>query len=147
MNMNKLLTLLSRLGILRYGADAGTYRNAAEAPDEFEYMNRPGKRNKTGSEMAGDGPEIHAAVSSPQHESSIPVWLVIITWILGVLWWLLAIGAFAESNNLVGFWMVLAGLVTVHHTSRLMAFVGVDLSPLWRVIVVVVCLLVSVFQL
>ncbi|MCP3672519.1 MAG: zinc-ribbon domain-containing protein [Gammaproteobacteria bacterium] len=65
--MNRLLEILSKLGILRYGAGAGTYRNATEAPDELMdiYTNKSGNKSednggstmfcpKCGAELQGD---------------------------------------------------------------------------------------------
>ena len=145
--MKKLLEILSKLGILRYGASAGTYRNATEAPDDFEFMNMSGKKTKDDNETSEDALQSGSTAASTQNGLITPTWVVIITWMVGILFWFLAIGAFAGKDNLLGFWLALAGSVTIHHTNRLLAFIGVDLSPLWRVIVVVVCLVVSVFQL
>ncbi len=145
--MKKLLEILSKLGVLRYGADAGTYRNAAEAPDDFEFMNMSGSKTKTGNKTGEAETDTPPVATSAQHVRTTPLWVMIVTWVVGIFFWLVAIDAFSGEDNLLGFWMTLAGLVTVHHTNRLLAFVGVDLSPLWRVIVVVVCLVVSLFQL
>jgi len=145
--MKKLLEILSKLGILRYGASAGTYRNATEAPDDFEFMNMSGKKTKGDDETSEDVSQSGSVSSTMQHELITPIWVVVVTWVVGALFLLVAIGAFAERYSLVGFWMTLAGLVTIHHTNRLLALVGVDLSPLWRIIVILVCLVVSTFQL
>ncbi len=138
--MNKLLEILSKLGILKYGGTAGTYRNEA-APSEFEYMN---KNRKERDKIAGSEQKIPDNSKGNVAESDTPLWAIIATWVLGTLFWVLALGAFAEGKSLIGFWMVLAGLVTVHHTNKLLALVGIELTLLWRVIVVVVCLLVLI---
>jgi hypothetical protein len=70
--------------------------------------------------------------------------MVIASWVLGTLFWVAALDAFSGDDNLIGFWLVLAGLVTVHHTNKLLAVVGVDLSPMWRVVVVLLCLFVVI---
>ncbi len=138
--MNKLLEILSKLGILKYGGTAGTYRNEA-APNEFEYMNMNRKKR---DKITGSQDEIQNDRQSAVADSDTPLWAITATWVLGALFWVIALGAFAEGKNLIGFWMVLAGLVTVHHTNKLLALVGIDLTPLWRVIVVAVCLLVLI---
>jgi hypothetical protein len=141
--MNKILEILSKLGILKYGGTAGTYKNEA-APSEFEYMSGANRESSSDDESgvgANDSQE-------KQQESSAnlgsPSWMIVASWVLGALFWLVALGAFVDGANLVGFWMALAGLVTVHHTNKLLAKVGVDLSKTWRAIVVLVCLLVVV---
>ncbi len=73
-----------------------------------------------------------------------PLWMIIASWVLGALFWVAALDAFFGDDSLVGFWLMLAGLVTVHHTNKLLALVGVDLSQMWRIIVVLVCLFVVV---
>lgn len=143
--MKKLLELLSRLGIMKYGAAAGTYRNAAEAPLDFEYMNM--SRNKGAADLGIDADGVKADPDSliAQDQINTPIWLIIVTWVLATLFWLLALGAFLQSDGMTSFWMTLAGLVTAHHTNKLLAVIGVDLSPPWRVVVVVVCLLAIAF--
>jgi len=142
--MNKILEVLSKLGILKYGTSSGTYRNASEAPDDFEFMNMSSKKKDAAEEKSKD-------VSDDQQGSVVkavgldaPLWVILATWVFATLFWIIALGAFAEGKNLVGFWMALAGLVTAHHTNKLLAMVGVDLSLLWRIIVIVVCLLVAI---
>jgi len=141
--MNKIVEVLSKLGILKYGASSGTYRNAAEAPDDFEYMNMSGKKKDDAKENSRDISEDQqgSIAKAGVLDASLPV--IIATWVMAALFWLIALGAFAEGKSLVGFWMVLAGLVTAHHTNKLLAMVGVDLSLLWRITVIVVCLFVA----
>ncbi len=141
--MNKILEILSKLGILKYGATAGTYKNEA-APSEFEYMNVSGKNNATAEERSDSANDSQEQQQNPTGSLDSPLWLIIASWVLGTLFWVAALDAFLGDDNLVGFWLVLAGLVTVHHTNKLLAVVGVDLSLMWRVIVVLVCLFVVV---
>jgi hypothetical protein len=141
--VKKILELLSKLGILKYGATAGTYKNEA-APSEFEYMN---SSNHKGAIAEEDSNNIQNS-QEKQHGSvgnlGSPQWMVIASWVLATLFWVAAIDAFSGDDNLIGFWLVLAGLVTVHHTNKLLAVVGVDLSPMWRVVLVLVCLFVVI---
>jgi len=145
MIMNKLLEILSKLGILKYGAAAGTYRNATEAPDDFEYMNMSRKKNATAEEANSVESTGQQGTMAGAGELDAPMWVIIATWVLGTLLWLVAIDAFINGKNLIGFWLTLAGLVTVHHTNQLLAVIGIDLSLLWRVIVVAVCMLAIAF--
>ncbi len=142
--MNKILEILSKLGILRHGGTAGIYRNEA-APLDFEYMDSSRRKQNANEEEDKSGLNSQPESLSVQDDLETPLWVIIATWVLGALFWVVAIGAFIESNGLTGFWMTLAGLITVHHTNRLLAFIGVDLSPLWRISVVAVCLLSAAF--
>ena len=143
--MNKLLEILSKLGMLKYGASAGTYRNATEAPDDFEYMDMSRKKKDTAEGMGKDVPIDQQDTMTGVDGLDTPMLVIIVTWLLGALFWFVAIAAFAKGKNLIGFWLTLAGLVTVHHTSRLLSVIGIDLSLLWRAIVVAVCLLAIAF--
>lgn len=141
--MNKILEILSKLGILKYGATAGTYKNEA-APSEFEYMNMSRKKGDAAEKSVENSQDSQEKSQDSSANLDCPLWMIIATWVLGALFWLVALGAFVDGANLIGFWMTLAGLVTVHHTNNLLTKIGVDLSQMWRVIVVLVCLLVVV---
>ncbi len=49
--MKKILEILSKLGVIKYGATAGTYKNET-APSEFEYMNMSGKKSAKAEESS-----------------------------------------------------------------------------------------------
>ncbi len=142
--MNKILEILSKFGILRYGGTAGVYKDEA-MPTEYEYMKRSWKK---GDVAEKDGSNPSSGVQKEKKDTvgnmDTPLWMVIASWVLGVLFWVIALSAFVGGDNLIGFWMALAGLVTAHHTNKLLALVGVDLSLKWRAIVVAVCLVVLV---
>lgn len=141
--MKKILELLSKLGILKYGATAGTYKNEA-APSEFEYLNSGNNKKATVKEDSNNTESSQENQYGSVSSLDSPLWMMVASWVLGALFWVAALDAFSGDDNLIGFWLLLAGLVTVHHTNKLLAKVGVDLSPVWRVVVVLVCLFVVI---
>jgi hypothetical protein len=141
--MGKLLEILSKLGILKYGSTAGIYKNEA-APTDFEYMNKSGKEQGHAKDKDEASKENNQETAIVSNGTGTPLWMIVTSWVVGALFWLIALGAFAEGKGLIGFWMTLAGLVTVPHTNQLLSLIGIDLTPLWRVVVVLVCMLVFV---
>jgi hypothetical protein len=141
--VKKILEILSKLGVIKYGATAGTYKNET-APTEFEYMNMSGKKSAKAEESSDNTQYPQEQQQGSTGNIDSPLWMIIASWVLGALFWVAALDAFFGDDNLVGFWLMLAGLVTVHHTNKILSMVGVDLSQMWRIIVVLVCLFVVV---
>jgi hypothetical protein len=145
--VKKILEILTKLGLLKYGSASGTFKNAAEEPSDFEYMNMSRKKDsavKDNNDNSQNTQEHSKVISS---DCGAPLWMVVASWVLGALFWLVALDAFSGDDYLAGFWLVLAGLVTVHHTNKLLGMIGVDLSSMWRVVVVVVSLLAAIVDL